>query len=85
MSISIEALAMVGADYLDWGKDMEEWERGDPELPPHLLAEEEEEEEENENENENEKDEVGVQRKRETICGFPVTSQVDFEKRSNRR
>lgn len=80
MSISIEALAMVGADYLDWGKDMEEWECGDPELPPHLLAEEEEEEEE-----EDEKDEVGVQRKRETICGFPVTSQVDFEKRSNRR
>lgn len=77
MSISIEALAMVGADYLDWGKDMEECERGDQELPPHLLAEEEEEEEENE------KDEVGVQRKRETICGFPVTSQVNFRKRSN--
>ncbi|KAI8536273.1 hypothetical protein RHMOL_Rhmol10G0244100 [Rhododendron molle] len=70
----MEALAMVGADYLDWGMDMEEWERGDSELPPHLLAEEEEEEE-------NEKDEAGVQQKRETICGFPVTCQVkDFEK-----
>ncbi|KAG5529482.1 hypothetical protein RHGRI_030014 [Rhododendron griersonianum] len=77
MSISIEALAMVGADYLDWGMDMKEWERRDPELPPHLLAEEEEEEEENE------KDEVGVPRKRETICGFPVTSQVDFGKWTN--
>ncbi|KAI8536264.1 hypothetical protein RHMOL_Rhmol10G0243300 [Rhododendron molle] len=75
MSISIEALAMVGADYLDWGKDMEEWERGDLELPPHLLAEEEEEDEEKD-----EKDEVGVQRKRETICGFPVTPQLNFGK-----
>ncbi|KAG5529481.1 hypothetical protein RHGRI_030013 [Rhododendron griersonianum] len=71
----MEALAMVGVDYLDWGMDMEEWERGDSELPPLLLAEAEEEEE-------NEKDEVGVQeQKRETICGYPVTFQVKgFEK-----
>ncbi|KAK2651800.1 hypothetical protein Ddye_011656 [Dipteronia dyeriana] len=44
MSMSIEALAMAGVDYVEWGLDVEEWEREDSELPPpHLLAEEEEE------------------------------------------
>lgn len=75
MSISIEALAMVGADYLDWGMDIEEWERRDSELPPHLLAEQEKEDDD-------EEEEVRVQRKKETICGFPSACQVkDFENR----
>ncbi|XWS44946.1 hypothetical protein CRYUN_Cryun15aG0093800 [Craigia yunnanensis] len=40
MSVSIEALAMAGADY-------SEWEHEDLELtPPHLLADQEDEEEE---------------------------------------
>ena len=46
MSISLEALAMSGTSYVDYGMDIDEWERLDLEIPPHLLAEEEEEEEE---------------------------------------
>ncbi|KAL5751503.1 hypothetical protein ACOSP7_021712 [Xanthoceras sorbifolium] len=44
MSISIEALAMAGVEYVEWGMDVEEWEREDSDAPPppHLLAEEEE-------------------------------------------
>ena len=35
---------MAGVDYIEWGMDVEEWERENSELPPpHLLAEEEEE------------------------------------------
>ena len=45
MSISLEALAMAGVDYIEWGMDIEEWERDDELPPPHLLADEEEEEE----------------------------------------
>lgn len=45
MLVSLEALAMTGADYVEWGMDVEEWERDDDLTPPHLLAEEEEEEE----------------------------------------
>ena len=47
MSVSMEALAMAGADCYEWGMDVEEWEREDIELepPPHLLADEEEKEE----------------------------------------
>lgn len=47
MSVSIEALAMAGANYIECGIDTEQWEREDlAELPPpHLLAEEEDDEE----------------------------------------
>ncbi|CAK7334689.1 unnamed protein product [Dovyalis caffra] len=41
MSLSLEALAMAGTNYLEWGVDVEEWEDDDSELPPpHLLVEE---------------------------------------------
>uniref|UniRef100_A0A5B7BHW5 Uncharacterized protein n=1 Tax=Davidia involucrata TaxID=16924 RepID=A0A5B7BHW5_DAVIN len=43
MSISIEALAMAGANYLESGMEIEEWERRDLETPPYLLAEAEDE------------------------------------------
>ncbi|XVE86789.1 hypothetical protein DITRI_Ditri18aG0062100 [Diplodiscus trichospermus] len=46
MSVSIEALAMAGVDYVEWGMDIEEWERDDELSPPHLLADEKEAEEE---------------------------------------
>ena len=45
MSVSIEALVMAGVDYLEWGMDIEEWERDDEVSPPHLLADDGEEEE----------------------------------------
>ncbi|GFP84850.1 hypothetical protein PHJA_000628800 [Phtheirospermum japonicum] len=48
MTISLEALAMSGTNFLEVGFDMEEWEQMDAEVPDHLLAEEEEEEEEKE-------------------------------------
>ncbi|KAL7230687.1 hypothetical protein ACSBR2_009045 [Camellia fascicularis] len=48
MSISFEALAMSGANYLEFGMDIEEWERLDSVLPPHLYAEDEDKEEERE-------------------------------------
>ncbi|XWS41583.1 hypothetical protein CRYUN_Cryun17cG0094300 [Craigia yunnanensis] len=44
MSVSIEALAMAGTDYIEWGMEIEEWEHEELEPPPHLLAEEAEEE-----------------------------------------
>ncbi|KAL6277204.1 hypothetical protein ACE6H2_020805 [Prunus campanulata] len=47
MSVSLEALAMAGTDYLSIAMTLEEWERCDLELsPPHLLAEDEEEKDE---------------------------------------
>lgn len=36
---------MSGADYLEFGYDMDEWEKMQSEIPPHLLADEDEEEE----------------------------------------
>lgn len=46
MTVPIEALAMAGIDYNEWGLDIEKWEDDDSEWPPpHLLAEQEEEEE----------------------------------------
>ncbi|KAG8497353.1 hypothetical protein CXB51_008622 [Gossypium anomalum] len=46
MTVSIEALAMAGVDYNEWGLDIEKWEGDDDSQcpPPHLLAEENEEE-----------------------------------------
>ncbi|KAF7129353.1 hypothetical protein RHSIM_Rhsim10G0164400 [Rhododendron simsii] len=44
MPISLEALAMSGTDYSDYGMDIQEWELLDSETPPHLLADEEEQE-----------------------------------------
>ncbi|XVF61607.1 hypothetical protein PTKIN_Ptkin08bG0143900 [Pterospermum kingtungense] len=42
MSVSIEALAMAGTDYVEWGMDIEEWEQEDLDFPPaYLLADEE--------------------------------------------
>ncbi|MBA0694235.1 hypothetical protein Goari_004551, partial [Gossypium aridum] len=46
MSLSIEAIAMAGVDYVEWGLDIEEWERDDELPPPHLLAHNNEKEEE---------------------------------------
>ncbi|KAL3622067.1 hypothetical protein CASFOL_034263 [Castilleja foliolosa] len=45
MTISLEALAMSGANFLEVGLDMEEWEQMDSEVPDYLLAEEEEDNE----------------------------------------
>ncbi|XP_059288736.1 uncharacterized protein LOC132042134 [Lycium ferocissimum] len=47
MSISLDALAMMGADYLKDGMSMEEFEKHEAQVPPYLLADHEEEEDEN--------------------------------------
>ncbi|GMI67943.1 hypothetical protein HRI_000463600 [Hibiscus trionum] len=46
MTLSLEALAMSGADYDEWGLDIEKWEDDDASQfpPPHLLLEESENE-----------------------------------------
>ncbi|OMO95299.1 hypothetical protein COLO4_15989 [Corchorus olitorius] len=43
MTASIEALAMAGVDYNEWGLSIKKWEADDQSnwAPPHLLAEEE--------------------------------------------
>ncbi|GMP26060.1 hypothetical protein CsSME_00002655 [Camellia sinensis var. sinensis] len=45
MSISFEALAMSGTNYLEFGMDIEEWERLNSEVPSHLYTDKREEEE----------------------------------------
>lgn len=44
--VSLEALAMAGVNYVEYGMSIEEWEHRelDPYPPPHLLADEEEDE-----------------------------------------
>ncbi|XVF15109.1 hypothetical protein REPUB_Repub09cG0121000 [Reevesia pubescens] len=45
-SVSIEALAMAGVDYMKWGEDNENW-KIENELPPaHLLVHDDDDEEE---------------------------------------
>ncbi|CAL0333136.1 unnamed protein product [Lupinus luteus] len=46
MLVSLEALAMAGASNVEFGMDIEEWERKNLEEypPPHLLAEDEDDE-----------------------------------------
>ncbi|KAL2453262.1 Uncharacterized protein Adt_49234 [Abeliophyllum distichum] len=46
MSISLEALAMSGANYLEYGLDVEEWEQLESKVPLHLLADDKDEDEE---------------------------------------
>lgn len=45
---SMEALAMAGVDYQEWGLSIEEWELQESVVPPHLLADDFEDEEEEE-------------------------------------
>ncbi|CAN8283882.1 unnamed protein product [Cochlearia groenlandica] len=44
--VSMEALAMSGSDYQEFGLSIEEWELQDSIVPPHLLIDDFEEEEE---------------------------------------
>ena len=48
MTISLEALAMSGADFHEGGLDVIEWERIDSKVPSYLLAEEVDGDENNE-------------------------------------
>ncbi|EOA28622.1 hypothetical protein CARUB_v10024843mg, partial [Capsella rubella] len=44
----MEALAMAGVDYQEWGLSIDEWELQESLVPPHLLADDSDEEEEEE-------------------------------------
>ncbi|XVF61608.1 hypothetical protein PTKIN_Ptkin08bG0144100 [Pterospermum kingtungense] len=48
MNVPLEALAMEGVDYNEWGLDIEKWEDDDDSEwpPPHLVADQEEKDEE---------------------------------------
>ncbi|KAL2453265.1 hypothetical protein Adt_49238 [Abeliophyllum distichum] len=45
MSFSLEALAMSGANYLEYGLNVEEWEQLESKVPLHLSADDKEEDE----------------------------------------
>ncbi|KAL9300282.1 hypothetical protein AtEden1_Chr2g0241241 [Arabidopsis thaliana] len=53
---SMEALAMAGVDYQEWGLSIEEWELQESVVPPHLLADDFEEEEQEEDHRDNDDD-----------------------------
>ncbi|XP_010419265.1 PREDICTED: uncharacterized protein LOC104704969 [Camelina sativa] len=42
----MDALAMAGVEYQEWGLSIEEWELQESVVPPHLLADDSDEEEE---------------------------------------
>ncbi|KAL9689786.1 hypothetical protein QQ045_010176 [Rhodiola kirilowii] len=52
MTVSLEALAMAGVDWAEYGKSIEEWEQEDLDMqtPAHLLAEDDDDDEEQEQE-----------------------------------
>ncbi|XP_052195115.1 uncharacterized protein LOC127803121 [Diospyros lotus] len=66
MSVSIEALAMAGANYLDYGMDIKEWERLASQLPPHLFLEEDD-------------DDVGMERKNNSSPSAETCSSNDHD------
>ncbi|KAL1568060.1 hypothetical protein AAHA92_03467 [Salvia divinorum] len=47
MTVSLEALAMFGADFLEVGLDVKEWELIDSEVPSYLLVEDEDRDDDN--------------------------------------
>ncbi|CAN6900389.1 unnamed protein product [Brassica oleracea] len=54
--VSMEALAMAGEGYQEWGLSIDEWEYQESVVPPHLLAEEDSSEEDSEEEESSEED-----------------------------
>ncbi|KAI3798569.1 hypothetical protein L1987_33846 [Smallanthus sonchifolius] len=85
MSVSVEALAMAGVDYNEWGMDIEEWERmetGPP--PPHLYADDYDQE------HKHERDEEVIMMKTyatDELCGCtePENQLTDvFNERNNK-
>ncbi|GMI67942.1 hypothetical protein HRI_000463500 [Hibiscus trionum] len=89
MSVSIEALAMAGVDYMEWGMDIEEWECDHELPPPHLLADCDEEDElmkrqfrrscSGNNNNNNPQDDSGGERVSHQELGYP--DMVEWKKR----
>lgn len=65
MMVSMEALAMAGSDYQEWGLSIDEWELQESVIPPHLLADDFQEEDHREDD-----DRVfdGVAVKPDVIC-----------------
>ncbi|KAF2616490.1 hypothetical protein F2Q68_00042091 [Brassica cretica] len=80
--VSMEALAMAGEGYQEWGLSIDEWEYQESVVPPHLLAEEDSSEEDSEEEDSEEEDHVnddnrdfdGVEAKQHVTCDVRASS-----------
>ncbi|CAF2049811.1 BnaA09g42710D [Brassica napus] len=71
MMVSMEALAMAGDDYQEWGLSIDEYEYQESVVPSHLLAEEdcsEEDSEEEDHVNDDNRDFDGVEAKHHVTC-----------------
>ncbi|CAF2276731.1 unnamed protein product [Brassica rapa subsp. trilocularis] len=66
--VSMEALAMAGTDYQEWGLSVEEWEFQESVVPPHLLADDSEKDEEEDYQNEDDRVFDGVEVKQSLTC-----------------
>ncbi|KAF8100351.1 hypothetical protein N665_0226s0013 [Sinapis alba] len=66
--VSVEALAMAGADYQEWGLSIEEWEFQESVVPPHLLADDAEKDEEEDHQNEDDRVFDGLEVKQSLAC-----------------
>ncbi|CAH8361867.1 unnamed protein product [Eruca vesicaria subsp. sativa] len=64
----MEAIAMTGADYQEWGLSIEEWEFQESVVPPHLLADDSEMDEEEDYQNEDDRVFDGVEVKQSLTC-----------------
>lgn len=56
----MEALAMAGVDYQEWGLCIEEWELQESVVPPHLIADDFEEEELRDKDDDDDDDDRGL-------------------------
>ncbi|KAJ4902763.1 Uncharacterized protein Rs2_16714 [Raphanus sativus] len=64
----MEALAMAGADYQEWGLSIEEWEFQESVVPSHLLADDVEKDEEEDHQNDDDRLFDGVEVKPSLTC-----------------
>lgn len=81
---SIEALAMAGVDYQEWGLSIEELELQESVVPPHLLADDFEDEEEEEEDHRRDDDDdrvlVGLAVKEVVTCDIRASVGKLIEK-----
>ncbi|KAG2286537.1 hypothetical protein Bca52824_046141 [Brassica carinata] len=69
----MEALAMAGADYQEWGLSIEEWEFQESVVPPHLLADDAEKDEEEDHQNEDDRVFDCVEVKQSRTCDIAAS------------
>ncbi|KAG7571734.1 hypothetical protein ISN44_As09g001500 [Arabidopsis suecica] len=72
----MEALAMAGVDYQEWGLSIEEWELQESVVPPHLIADDYEDEEQEEELRDNDDDDRGLAVKQSVTCDCDIRASV---------